>query len=175
MNLINCIISKLAANNSRLFFALIAIISAAILACAFKAQNMGFAPCPLCIYQRYPYMGLIFIGTIALFDKSHHLLWLIAVILLEFVNLALSGYHSSIELGLLPPLESCQSNLYSSEMSLQEIENYINKTPTSDCSKPSVIVWGISMAQWNYIFNLFLVTISTMVYFKKPNNAKTVL
>jgi disulfide bond formation protein DsbB len=175
MNFINSIINKLAADNFRLFFALIILISVGILASAFSAENMGFSPCPLCIYQRYPYVFLIIVGALALIDKSHHLLWLIAIILIEFANLALSGYHSSIELGFLPPLESCHSNLYNSNMSLQEIESHINITPASDCSKPSVVILGISMAQWNYVFNLILVTISTMVYFKKPENAKTVL
>ena len=120
-------------------------------------------------------MFLSIVAALALINKAHYLLWLIAIILIEFASLALSGYHSSIEIGLLPPLESCHSTLYNSNMSLQEIENHINATPASDCSKPSVIVLGISMAQWNYIFNLFLVIISVMVYFKKPDNAKTVL
>ena len=175
MNCINGTMNKLASNNFRLFWVLMLLISIIALASAFIAQSMGFAPCPLCIYQRYPYAFIIAICAIALSGKSCHKFWLVAIILAEFVGLALSGYHSGIELGWLPPLESCHISINDVNMSLEELKKSISSTQATDCSKPSIVILGISMAQWNYIFNLFLIIISIIVYFKKPDNAKTVL
>jgi disulfide bond formation protein DsbB len=171
----NGLLDKFASNNFRLLFASTLLISISALIGAFFAEKIGYAPCPLCIYQRYPYAMLIAICTAALMSKNCPKFWLVAVILMEFIGLALSGYHSGIELGLLPPLESCQSSINYTSMSLDEIKSHINATQATDCSKPSIVILGVSMAQWNYLFNLFLIILNGMIYFRKTDNAKTVL
>lgn len=167
-------LDNLAKDNLRLYFLAILLISLLTLSAALIAQYLGFAPCPLCIYQRYPYAAMILFSIAALFIKNRHKLALTAIILTQTLSIIISGYHSGIELDIFAPFASCQTVANYASMSLEEIKNHINNTAAVDCSKPSLVILGVSMAQWNFLFNIFLITISTIIYFKKSDDAKAI-
>ena len=77
---------------------LLALLSAAILLAALALQFLGgLAPCPLCIWQRWPYVALVALGLIGWRWRSRALLGIATLVLLGAAGLA--AYHVGIEQG----------------------------------------------------------------------------
>jgi disulfide bond formation protein DsbB len=140
---------------------------------AFVAQYLGFIPCLLCIYQRIPYGLMILTGIGGLIYSKYFKLWLIILIIFQLTSIFISGYHSSIEMGLLPPLSSCSNHLDYAKMSLDEIKTRLNTFATPNCATPAIVILSLSMAQWNLIFSSLLLTLIVMLF--RYKNAKTIL
>ena len=109
--------------------------------------------CRLCILERIPYLFVIVFCFIGIWSKIN--LDKLSCIFLG-INLALSIYHSLVEFGLLHA--SCIKHIDFSQ-DINNIKNQIEHQRVSDCSKPTIIGFGISMAQANAILNAFLITI----------------
>jgi disulfide bond formation protein DsbB len=77
---------------------LLALVSAAILLAALALQFLdGLAPCPLCIWQRWPYVALVALGVIGWRWRPRALLGIATLVLLGGAGLA--AYHVGIEQG----------------------------------------------------------------------------
>jgi disulfide bond formation protein DsbB len=160
-NLTSMVFNKLAEQNARIFFTLIAILSALVLISAFAIEYAGFKPCPLCIYARFPYVTLIIFAIFALFTKRYAKILLSFIILIQLGSVILAAYHSLIEFGILPPLELCSKQIDYTELSIEEMRNSISDS-LPDCSKPAIFILGLSMAMWNFILNIMLILISAL-------------
>ena len=77
-----------------------------LIAALYVEYILGFKPCILCIYQRMPYAIAILISLIAFFIGNRNIL-LIILGLTFLAGVLLSGYHVSIEKGIIEPLFSC--------------------------------------------------------------------
>ena len=77
-----------------------------LIAALYVEYILGFKPCILCIYQRIPYAIAILISLIAFFIGNRNIL-LIILGLTFLSGILLSGYHVSIEKGVIETLFSC--------------------------------------------------------------------
>jgi disulfide bond formation protein DsbB len=131
---------------------LLAIAAALILAAVFAFQYLGgAAPCPLCIWQRYPYGLLIALGVIGVFWQPRPMLALGALVLL--VGAGLAGYHYGIEQGWLALPAGCVAG--GEATSIEELRQMLREAPPA-CDQVQFTVLGLSLAAWNVLASLGL-------------------
>ena len=123
---------------------------------------LGFKPCLLCLYQRIPYAIAILISLIAFFIGNRNIL-LIILGLTFLSGILLSGYHVSIEKGVIEPLFSCTGeNIKALEK--EEILKSLNNIQP-DCKDVDFSIFGVSLATLNFIIS-FVLTIVIVYIFK---------
>jgi disulfide bond formation protein DsbB len=130
--------------------------SFALLAGAFLFQALGYAPCKLCLWQRWPHGAAILIGVAALAVPGRVLPALGAL-----AALATSGvgvYHTGVERGWWLGPTTCTSGPIGGQ-SAEDLLNHILAAPLVRCDE---VVWsflGLSMASWNAVLSLALALI----------------
>ena len=133
-----------------------------LIAALYVEYILGFKPCILCIYQRIPYAIAILISLIAFFIVNRNIL-LIILGLTFFAGILLSGYHVSIEKGVIEPLFSCTGeNIKALEK--EEILKSLNNIQP-DCKDVDFSIFGVSLATLNFIIS-FVLTIVIVYIFK---------
>lgn len=131
--------------------------SAGLLGGAFVFQFLGYAPCELCLWQRWPHAAAILIGVFALAAPSRLLCWLGA--LAAAVTGALGVYHTGVERGWWQGPTSCTSagggmdagNLLAT-----------NGPKLVLCDQVAWDLFGISMASWNALASFGLMVVWIM-------------
>ena len=149
--------------NIKKFYIIIFTLSFfSLIAALYVEYILGFKPCILCIYQRIPYAIAILISLIAFFIGNRNIL-LIILGLNFLVGILLSGYHVSIEKGIIEPLFSCTGeNIKSLEK--EEILKSLNNIQP-DCKDVDFSLFGVSLATLNFIIS-FVLTIVIVYIFK---------
>ena len=149
--------------NIKKFYIIIFTLSFFSLAAAFYIEYiLGFKPCVLCVYQRIPYAIAILISLIAFFIGNRNIL-LIILGLTFLSGILLSGYHVSIEKGVIEPLFSCTGeNIKALEK--EEILKSLNNIQP-DCKDVDFSIFGVSLATLNFIIS-FVLTIVIVYIFK---------
>src|ERR671919_1974121 len=131
---------------------LLALSAALILAAVFAFQYLGgAAPCPLCIWQRYPYGVLIALGVIGFFWQARPLLVLCAMVLL--IGAGLAGYHYGVEQGWFALPAGCAAG--GAATSVEELRQMLREAPPA-CDQVQLTVLGVSLASWNLLASLGL-------------------
>jgi disulfide bond formation protein DsbB len=131
---------------------LLAIAAVLILAAVLAFQYLGgAAPCPLCIWQRYPYGLLIAVGVIGFFWQPRPMLALGALVLL--VGAGLAGYHYGIEQGWFALPAGCAAG--GDATSVEELRQMLREAPPA-CDQVRFNVLGLSLAAWNALASLGL-------------------
>lgn len=141
-------------------------LASAVLIAAFGFEYLGgYAPCPLCLMQRYAYFAgipLLFLSLVLLSAEQER--WaavvLFAVALAFLANSGLGVYHAGAEYGFWPGPQSCagaQDLTTSAEGLLGSLET----TAVIRCDKPEWHFLGLSFAGWN-AFLSFLIFIGTL-------------
>ncbi len=132
-----------------------ALGSAGLLAGAFLFQHVGgLAPCPLCVWQRWPHAAAIGLGLlIALMGPRRTLCGLGAMSMLFGSGLAL--YHTGVERGWWKGPETCSGG-QGSGLSTDELLNQIMAAPVVRCTEVAWEMLGLSMASWNGLASLVL-------------------
>lgn len=123
---------------------------------AFGFQAAGFAPCKLCLWQRWPHGAAFAIGLLAFWSRNRILPMLGA--LAATVTAALGIYHTGVEQSWWEGPNTCTSASVS-EVSVDDLLNQIMTAPLIRCDE---VVWsllGLSMASWNAILSLALAAI----------------
>ncbi|MCC8484071.1 MAG: disulfide bond formation protein B [Rickettsia endosymbiont of Labidopullus appendiculatus] len=156
-----------------LHITLICICIFALSLAYFVEYILHFTPCPLCIYQRFPYLFIIKISVVALIIKkiSKYTLFFITLNLLGACILA--GYHSTVERGIVNPSVLCSTLIHiPKHLSIQDIKEIFYSQPITTCTKATVKLFGISMTEWNLLLNLSLLfaVLFTWLY---PDNTKS--
>ena len=142
--------------NRRSLIIIAAAGSLALLGGALVFQALGYAPCKLCIWQRWPHGLAIAVGAIILVTGWSRLAWVGAMAAL---STALVGfYHSGVERGIFAGPDTCTSNSVTG-LSPEELLNQILDAPLVRCDEVAWSLLGLSMASWNAILSLGLVAI----------------
>ena len=153
--------------NIKKFYIIILTLSFfSLIAALYVEYILGFKPCILCVYQRIPYAIAILISLIAFFIGNRNIL-LIILGLTFLSGILLSGYHASIEKGIIEPLFSCTGeNIKALEK--EEILKSLNNIQP-DCKDVDFSIFGVSLATLNFIisFVLTIVIVYTFKYAKK--------
>ena len=132
--------------------------SAALLIGAFIFQAFGFAPCALCLWQRWPHAAAILIGLVLLAGGPRLLIWAGAT-----AAAATSGigfYHAGVEWRFWPGPTSCTGGgLDLGAMGGSDLLSMDAPTGLVLCDEVVWSLMGLSMAGWNGVISLVLATI----------------
>lgn len=127
--------------------------SVLLLGGAFLFQMMGYPPCKLCLWQRWPHAVAFVIGIAFLVIPNR------IIALLGALAAATSGtiglYHMGVEQKWWEGPTSCTSGDISNLTPEQLLEQIMN-APLVRCDDIAWIFAGISMAGWNMIISFFL-------------------
>ncbi|MGB7321513.1 MAG: disulfide bond formation protein B [Albidovulum sp.] len=130
--------------------------SALLLLGAFIFQYFGYAPCKLCLWQRWPHGAAIAIGGVALLVGGR---WLaVAGAAAATVTGALGVYHTGVERGWWPGPNTCTSG-GALDGSAEDLLNQILAAPLIRCDEVAWSLMGLSMASWNAVFSFVLAAI----------------
>lgn len=147
---------------TRLIF-LATLGSAGMLLGAWGSQYLGYAPCKMCLWQRWPHEAAVIIGVAAL------LVPLLILPLLGALAAAITGaigvYHSGVEQRWWPGPDTCTSGDISN-LSTDQLMDQILGAPLVRCDEISWLFMGLSMATWNAILSFGLVIIWLMAWRK---------
>jgi len=134
--------------------------SLALLAGAFLFQSLGYAPCAMCLWQRWPHAVAIAIAVVAVALGLRVLAWLGAVAALTTGGLGI--YHTGVERDWWEGPSSCSG----SAGNLGDLDG----ASLLSMDAPAIVlcdevVWEfltLSMASWNAIFSIALAVIWIM-------------
>jgi len=126
--------------------------SIALLGGAYFFQHvLGYAPCKMCLWQRWPHGVAIIIGLIALALRDARLAVFGA--LAALTTSAVGFYHAGVEQKWWEGPNTCTSG--STEgLSPEDLLNQILAAPIARCDEIAWDFIGISMAGWNGILSL---------------------
>lgn len=131
--------------------------SIALLAGAYLFQALGYAPCKMCYWQRYPHALAIILGAICLL-RPHGVL-LICGAASAATTGAVGLFHSGVEQKWWDGPSSCTGGNGLSGLSGNDLlaTNVVDKVVM--CDEISWAFAGLSMPTWNAILSLGLVVI----------------
>ena len=128
--------------------------SLALLVGAFAFQHIGgFAPCKMCIWQRYPHVIAAALGAIAFFIPASLLLLLGALAALATAGVGF--YHAGVEQKWWEGPSTCTAGDVGG-LNPEDLLNQILNAPLVRCDDIAWSLAGISMAGWNGILSLCL-------------------
>jgi len=145
----------------RLTHVAILIILAAALALAvawFTQYGLGFAPCQLCLKQRWPYYLAIGLGLVMLalirFDKESAVPALAAVVgLMMLAGAGIAAYHSGVEWKFWPGPSTCApGNGFSANVG--DFMAQLKQARIVPCDKPPFRIFGLSPAGYNVFYSI---------------------
>ncbi len=127
--------------------------SFALLGGAFVFQAIGYAPCKMCYWQRWPHAAAILIGTLALVQPKYRaaLAWLGA--LAAALTSGIGFFHSGVEQKWWDGPTSCTGSGRMDNIDLLSTDI----TPIVMCDDIAWSIMGLSMATLNGLFSLVLV------------------
>lgn len=132
---------------------LAALGSAGLLAGAFAFQALGYAPCKMCLWQRYPHVVAVAVGLlVAAFGHR----WLLLMGgLAAATTSAIGFYHAGVEQGWWQGPATCSAGPVSS-LSPDALLDQILTAPLVRCDEIPWEMFGLSMAAWNGVLSLGL-------------------
>lgn len=137
----------------RLTAALAGAVSALLLIAALGFQAAGYAPCELCILQRWPHLAAALIGG---------LIWLLGwrrwlgVLGLAAAAVAtgLALYHTGVELGWWAGPAHCSGGVGDlAQLSPADLMARLKQAPVVRCDEQAWMFLGLSMAAWNALIS----------------------
>jgi disulfide bond formation protein DsbB len=135
---------------------LLALASAAILLGALALQYLGgLPPCPLCIWQRWPYAALIALGVVGWRWHPRAMLGLATLVLLTGAGLA--AYHVGIEQGWWALPAGCVAG--GDAESIEDLKRMMAEAPPA-CDQVSFAFLGLTLAGWNLVASLTLAVLT---------------
>lgn len=133
------------------------------LAIAFIVEYVMHLPvCPLCVYQRFPFLVLICISICALQDNSKS--WFNWYIVCFIVAIFLAGYHTGVENGIFEMSSFCKPAIsIPDNFDIADFRKMLDSISAAQCDKPALKIFTLSMTEWNLLLNIFLLTIALIV------------
>ena len=128
--------------------------STALLAGAYLFQALGYPPCAMCLWQRWPHFAAIVIGVLALQFGTRFLPWLGA--LAAAATAALGVFHTGVERDWWEGPTSCSGG--NGLVGLSGADLLAIEGPrVVMCDQVSWELFSLSMASWNAILSAVLV------------------
>jgi disulfide bond formation protein DsbB len=122
----------------------------------------GYAPCHLCLYERWAYYAAVPVAAIAFAmtrDLSGWARVLLLLIALAFVaNTALGLYHFGVEEKWWAGPSACTGG--GSATDWRELAEQLKNTAVVRCDQPALKLLGLSLAFWNAAVSALLALIA---------------
>lgn len=133
--------------------------SALLLGAALAFQAAGYAPCELCILQRWPHVVALLAGLAAWWlGAPRAVLWLGAAAALTAMGLG--GWHAGIEWGWWPGPAACTGGMSLGAVSTADLLAQIEATTEIvRCDQPALRILGLSMAGMNALASAVLAAV----------------
>ncbi|WP_289042231.1 disulfide bond formation protein B [uncultured Aliiroseovarius sp.] len=141
---------------SNQLIAFAAVSSALMLGGAFGFQALGYAPCEMCLWQRWPHAAAVVIGAAVLGTGQKALAWLGA--LAAATTSGLGFFHSGVERKLWEGPTSCSGGNIA-DLSVDDLLSQINDAPLIRCDEIPWEFLGVTMANLNAVGSLGLAVI----------------
>lgn len=151
------VLSRLGAD-PRVFAALGVAGSAALLLGALAFQYIGeLAPCPMCIWQRWPHgiAILLGLGAIAVGAGRIRTPLLLAAAATELIGAGIGVYHAGVERGFWEGPTTCTSAGWD-DLTTDQLMAQILSAPLVRCDEIAWEMLGLSMAGWNAVISVGL-------------------
>ncbi len=140
--------------NRKTLISLASAGSAGLLGGAFVFQFLGYAPCEMCLWQRWPHAAAILIGVLALMTVPARL-WAWLGALAAATTGALGVYHTGVERDWWEGPTSCTGSGGLDAGSLLATDG----PALVMCDQVAWDLLGVSMASWNAIASFGLMAI----------------
>ena len=136
----------------------------------FVEYIMQLVACPLCIYQRFPYLLLIAVSLMALQgSKKRYYYWYIIIFA---ISIFLAAYHTGVERGLFELSSFCKPAIQITDnLSVMEFRQSLENQPISACDKPALTIIGLSMTEWNLFLSIVLFMMNFVMIIKNKQDA----
>lgn len=119
---------------------------------AYAFQAMGYPPCQMCFWQRWPHMAAIGIGVLAFFITARAWAWLGAIA--ATITSGIGVFHTGVEKGWWEGPSSCTGG----GLDLTDGADLLSVAGDKliMCDQVSWAFLGLSMASWNALFSFGL-------------------
>jgi disulfide bond formation protein DsbB len=159
--------------------ALLATVAVILTALAFEYIG-GYAPCPLCLQQRYAYYvaipGLFVALTLLSSNQSGPAAVLFLLLSLVFLgNAGLGVYHAGAEWKFWPGPDTCGGGA-ALATSAGDLLKGMKNAKVIRCDEAALRVLGLSMAGWNVISSIGLwITIQMAAFAANPKHTQIIM
>ena len=145
----------------RLATAVMLVALAAILGALAFEHIGGYAPCPLCLQQRYAYYAAIPMLLVGLLLINHTrpapaAILFAAVAVLFLVNAVFAGYHAGAEWKFWPGPDTCAASPDGLAGGGGGLLKDLQTTHVVRCDEAALRILGLSLAGWNVLISLAL-------------------
>lgn len=122
---------------------------------AFAFQYIGgLAPCPLCLWQRWPHAAALVIGLAALATRGPVLPALGGLAALTSAGIGM--FHTGVERGWWKGLESCSAGSIAGLDVKDLLDPTVQVAAVVRCDEVAWQMLGLSMASWNVVASVVL-------------------
>jgi disulfide bond formation protein DsbB len=146
-------LNTLSARNAALA---VAAIAAATIAGAWIFEYLGYAPCPLCLKQRWAYYAgiplALVIAAIASGNRGTARAGLVLLGLLWIGSAIFGAYHAGVEWKFWPGPDTCGGTFGGGLPDLSK--------KVIACDEAAIRILGLSLAGWNVIISLAMAAIA---------------
>lgn len=149
----------------RTVLAMVVLAAVAALATAFGLEHLGgYAPCSLCILERWPWALALVAGVLGLLIGGPRA-GLAVVALALAGNALLSAYHVGVEAGWFALPSSCAAG--GEATTIEELRAQLEAArPT--CDRVALRVAGLSLAAWNGLAAAAVAALATAALLRAP-------
>ena len=146
--------------------ALVAVAAFITIAGAWIFEAMGFAPCELCLKQRFAYYaGVPLAALLALLWPQLPLrvarMGLTLLALIFIASMIFGMYHAGVEWGFWPGPADCTGALQQAG-SVQDFMNQLNTSKVVRCDEVALRILGLSLAGWNAVISAALAVVAAL-------------
>lgn len=130
--------------------------SGLLLIAALSFQAAGYAPCELCILQRWPHVAAVAIAGLLWLTGRLRLLAILGMTAAA-VATGLALYHTGVEAGWWAGPSHCSGGVGDiATMSTQDLMSRLQSAPVVRCDEVAWRFLGLSMAAWNAVLSVGL-------------------
>ncbi|MGP8231439.1 MAG: disulfide bond formation protein B [Methylovirgula sp.] len=140
---------------------LLLLIAAATIGGAWIFQAFGYAPCELCLKERFPYYAGIPVAIATFAFAVHQSRGLTrAGFILLFLIFAFSAgfgiYHAGVEWRFWPGPTACTGSALVKATSMQDFLHQLQTQKVVRCDAVAIRILGLSLAGWNALISAVL-------------------
>ena len=153
---------------ARAFPIFVLAASAVVLGGALLSQYWGgLTPCELCLKERWPWTAAIVISFVAAMTGSRRALPRVVLLLaLVFAaGTALAFYHVGVEQHWFAGPTACTATA-GTPTTLEALKAQLLHHHPVRCDEPAWVLFGISLAGWNFLASLAMAGICLVMFFQ---------